>query len=654
MKKISFVNPNFQQGPKEFNAYYLPYSVGILWSYVNQFESISSQYELDEFVWRRDPIAETVELLKDNTVVGFSTYIWNKQYNNVLARELKKANPDIVILFGGPEPPIEDPNFFERFPYIDVCVKQEGERSFRKILEALDDRDSWLDVKGLIVNVDGKTVDTGAQPRINELDEIPSPYLTGVFDKLMAKHPEVTWNATLETNRGCPYACTFCDWGSLTYNKVKKFNLERVFDELEWIGKTGCDFVSLTDANFGIFAERDSMIADKLIQVQKTYDNPKAYTIAWAKNQKKEVVDIVRKLIYDGGAKIGLNLSVQSMDENVLEIIKRKNLEMNKIEEVFDMCEENNIPLYTELILGLPGETLETWKDNFYSLYKAGNHTGVTVYQAQLLENAEMNLVQKQEFEIEGRKVTDYLVGAYNEDELKEGIDIVVSTKDLPYEKMLDAQVYSWFQNTFHINGITNYISRFLYNFSNIEYSEFYDKLFDHIDQDPWLKSEIDRIRKYYINWGTNGRIDHPKIQGIEIHGWNLIHSTIINLHSEDKASHVFSVVKDFVQKEYAHFPQDVMDQLIDFQSSYLIDYNKIKSYPLTKDYDYDFLGYIHSGEELNNNSTLLFDFPENQDMSLQQFCEQIFFARRRNFGKAWVTKKMLHTFTHGNMEMQN
>jgi len=126
MKKISFVNPNFQQGPKEFNAYYLPYSVGILWSYVNQFESINTQYELDEFVWRRDPIAETVELLKDNTVVGFSTYIWNKQYNNVLARELKKANPNIVILFGGPEPPIEDPNFFERFPYIDVCVKQEG------------------------------------------------------------------------------------------------------------------------------------------------------------------------------------------------------------------------------------------------------------------------------------------------------------------------------------------------------------------------------------------------------------------------------------------------------------------------------------------------------------------------------------------------
>ena len=73
----------------------------------------------------------------------------------------------------------------------------------------------------------------------------------------MEKHPEVRWNVTLETNRGCPYACTFCDWGSLTYNKVKKFCLNRVYDELEWVGKNGCDFISLADANFGMFPERD-------------------------------------------------------------------------------------------------------------------------------------------------------------------------------------------------------------------------------------------------------------------------------------------------------------------------------------------------------------------------------------------------------------
>jgi radical SAM superfamily enzyme YgiQ (UPF0313 family) len=636
-KKISFVNPNFQQGPKEFNAYYLPYSPGIIWSYVNQFDDISDNFELDEFIWRRDPIEEVVERLKDNDIVGFSTYIWNRSYNHVLGRELKKANPDIMLFAGGPEPPITDKEFFKRFPYLDLCVKQEGEKAVKSVLEQYLTDKNYLDITGLIVNVDGNTVDTGLPNRINDLDTIPSPYLTDVFKPLMDKHPEVRWNATLETNRGCPYMCTFCDWGSLTYSKVKKFHLERVYDELEWIGRNKCDFVSLTDANFGIFPERDSLIADKLIAVQKEYDNPKAYTIAWAKNQKQEVVEIVRKLIFEGGSKMGLNLSVQSMDDNVLDIIKRKNLAMNKIQEVFDLCEKYSIPLYTELILGLPGETLETWKDNFYKLFLAGNHTGITVYQAQLLENAEMNLTQKAEYELEGRIVYDYLVGTYNEHEVKEGIEVIVSTKDMPRESMIDAQVWSWFMNTFHINGMTNYIARFLYTYSNVEYKTFYEKLYEYIQTDAWLNNEIARIREHYDNWTTNGKIDHDPIQGMEIHGWNLIHSTVINLQGERKHKQVFDLIDTFV-KENFELPEDILNDLLFVQRKFLINYEECNSYPLNIELKNDIIGYVQ-GDPLEKTVAYEFDFPENKSMSLQQFCEQIFFARRRNFGKSWITR---------------
>lgn len=639
-KKISFVNPNFQQGPKEFNAYYLPYSPAVLWSYASQFPVISNNYELGEFIWRRETIADAIEMLKDSDIVGLSTYIWNRSYNHVLGRELRKANPNIFIFTGGPEPPITDPKFFERFPYIDVAVKQEGEISVKNILECLlGNRDNMKNIPGLLINDNGKIIDTGPGVRIEKLDEIPSPYLTDVFKPLMEKHPEIRWNATLETNRGCPYACTFCDWGSLTYNKVKKFGLERVYAELEWIGKNNCDFVSLTDANFGIFPERDSLIADKLIQVQKQYDNPKAYTIAWAKNQKQEVVDIVRKLIYEGGSKMGLNLSVQSMDDNVLDIIKRKNLEMNKIEEVFELCEQYSIPLYTELILGLPGETLETWKDNFYKLFKAGNHTGITVYQAQLLENAEMNLLQKHDFKLEGKVVYDYLVGTYNEHELKEGIEVVVSTKDMPRDKMIEAQVWSWFMNTFHINGITNYISRVLYKLHNIEYNVFYEALYNYIQQDAWLSSEIKRIEEHYAKWTEDGRIDHDPIQGMEIHGWNLIHSTVINLHSENKHNHIFQVIDNFLSEHFS-LDKELQQELMKLQSNFLIDYNDVKNYPKNLEFKFDIPGYVQDANELNNPAMYEFDFPEDKNQSLQRFCEQIFFARRRNFGKSWITKK--------------
>jgi radical SAM superfamily enzyme len=555
-----------------------------------------------------------------------------------LARELKKANSDILIIFGGPEPPIEDPEFFKRFPYIDLCVKKEGEITFKNVLTATS-TDDLKNIPGLLINNAGNVIDTGDSPRIDNLDSIPSPYLTGLFSKLMKEHPEVRWNVTLETNRGCPYQCTFCDWGSLTYNKIKKFGLTRVFHELEWIGQNGCDFVTITDANFGIFEERDSLIADKLIEVQLKYNNPKNYAFSWAKNQKKEVVNIVKKLITKGnGAKLGLNLSVQTLDENVLDIIKRKNLETHKIKEVFDLCEANNIPLYTELILGLPGETLSSWKNNFYKLYEVGNHTGISIYQAQLLENAEMNLSQKNFYKIEGSIVYDYLLGTYNEHEVQEGIEVVISTRDMPREKMLDAQVFSWLQNTFHINGLTNYISRFLFKYKGVSYETFYNGLYDYIQNDLWLTDEISRIRIHYDKWASEGRIGHTPIEGIEIHGWNLIHSTMITMHSQDKRDHVFNIIESYVKQTF-DLEEYLFDQLMLLQKNYSIDHKEIANMPKVINFDYDLIGYIHDDKDLNSTASFEFEFPEDKDMTMQRFCESIFYARRRNFGKAWVTR---------------
>jgi hypothetical protein len=294
--------------------------------------------------------------------------------------------------------------------------------------------------------------------------------------------------------------------------------------------------------------------------------------------------------------------------------------------------------LYTELILGLPGESLTTWKQNFYKLFKAGNHTGITVYQAQLLENAEMNLLQRKLYRLEGRIVYDYLVGTYNEHELKEGIEVIVSTKDMPRDDMVEAQVFSWFMNTFHINGITNFISRYLHK-QGTEYELFYGKLLEHVQIDPWFNSEIDRIKEHYRRWTDNGLIDHDPIQGMEIHGWNLIHSTMINLHGQGKHKHVFEVIEEFMRDNF-ELDEDILQELLTIQKTFVVNHSRISEYPLIVESKLDILGYIQHNTDLNVPSKYEFDFPEDKTMSLQRFCEQIFFARRRNFGKAWVTKQ--------------
>ena len=635
-KKISLVQPNFQQGPKEFNAHYLPYSVGVLWAYVSQFDEIKNYFQLDKIIWKRTSILATAKSLADSDIIAFSTYVWNKNYNYALATEIKKINPDIIFIFGGPEIPITKKDIFQRLPFIDIVVKSEGEITLKNVLLALKNNQSLSCIPGLILNENNLPIDTGDSSRIESLEEIPSPYLTGVFDNLIEESNMVEWNATLETNRGCPYACTFCDWGSLTYNKVKKFNLERVFDELEWIGKNKCGFVSITDANFGMFVERDNLIADKLLEVQEKYGYPYTFSVAWAKNQKTEVVEIVKKLIKSPKFNQGLTVSVQSMDLDVLENIKRKNLDQHKIEDVFNLCDKNNIPVYTEVILGLPGETIETWKEGFWKLFRAGNHTGITILHAQMLENAEMNLLQRKLYKIESRPVYDYMSGSYNFDELKECVDVVVSTKDMSTEQMLEAHAFSWFINTFHINGLTTYTSRFLHKHKGIDFKDFYEELYEYLKQDKWFCEERENIKRYYKNWMFDGSINHSDISNIEVHGWNLVHRTTLNIHAENKYNYVFGLIESFINEKFI-FAEN--KQLLDFQKHFVIDYYKIKEYPIIKTYDYDFLGNLLEDQELNSKTNYKFDFLESKDITIERFLENIYFSRRRNFGKAWVTR---------------
>jgi len=635
--KIAWVQPNFQQGPKEFNAFYLPYSAGVIWSYALADTWIKDHFVCTDMIWRRDAVEPLADKLSQNDVIAFSTYVWNHQYNYTLARLVKQRNPHCLIIFGGPEPAITDPDIFRKEPYMDLIICFEGEITFRRLLQNFENK-QWEDIPGLLINRDGQAIKTQDAKRIETLEEVPSPYLSGVFDKIMADNPDVEWNGTLETNRGCPFACTFCDWGSLTYNKVKHFGLERVFDELEWMARNRCGFISITDANFGMFPERDNMIADKIIEIQERYGYPKTFSVAWAKNQKREVVDIVKKLLDAPGFNQGLTLSVQSLDVDVLENIRRKNMEMNKLEEVFELCEQRNIPTYTELILGLPGESLTTWKDNFWRLFRMGNHTGLTVFQAQLLENAEMNLLQKKLFRISSARVTDYFSGSYSNEHIEEGIDIITATKDLPFETMLDAEIFSWYINTWHINGISTLASRMIYKYLNIDYSDFYEDLFQVLQTDPWWAEEQKQVRQYYSNWMTQGQIRHPNIGGIEIHGWNLIHRTVLNMHVERQYDRMFSILDSFL-KRY-QLPDDLHADIMRFQRRYLVAYDLVHTYPDNLELTYNIWEYLTFDQDLIKATTVYqLDFPEDKAMSFPRFLELFYFARRRNFGKTTVER---------------
>jgi tRNA A37 methylthiotransferase MiaB len=636
--KVAWIQPNFQQGPKKFNSYYLPYSAGIVWSFAIADPEINEKFELTEIVWQREPQQDLVDRLKNHHVIAFSTYVWSHHYNYSLAKKIKQENPQCLIIFGGPEPAITDPDLFKKEPYMDIVVKYEGEIVFKEILRHYHDR-VWEHIPGLLLNQDQKIIDTGPSNRVTDLQQLHSPYLLGIFDRLVSDNPEIKWGATLETNRGCPYQCTFCDWGSLTYSKVNKFNLDRVFEELEWIGKH-CNFITIADANFGMFPERDNLIVDKLIEVQKKYNKIKNFSITWAKNQKKEVIEIVSKLINDGGMPgMGLTVSVQSMNSDVLKNVKRFNLQEHKLEKIFLQCEKKNIPLHTELILGLPGETVDSWKQNFWNLFEIGNHNGISIYGAQLLANAEMNLLQRKMYKIESAPVSDYLGGSSVEydPELYESVDLVISTSTISREQMLDLWVWTSFIQTFHINGISTYTSRLLRKYLNVTYQEFYDKLFDYIMRDDWFKNKLLELRDYYHNWIKKGKINHPPINSVEIFGWNLLHLIMLNIYKDRKLQTVFEMLEKFININW-NLPDALLEQMMDFQKKFVIEHEQMQNLPIIQNYDYDFLGYLREELDIRSSVRYKFDTREDKCMDFDTFLENLYFGRKRNFGKTIIS----------------
>ena len=625
---IGFVQVNFPQGPRELNAHFLPYSAGVILAYALQH---NPDWRMGELVWRRDPIESTAQRLSTYDIVALSTYVWNREYNYCLGRRIKAINPHCTIVVGGPEPAIADPELFRKQPWMDIVIKLEGELVFSKLLQNW--QQDFSTVPGLLINCNGSVLDTGDAERIADLESLPSPYLTGIFDGLIKDYPDVTWNGTLETNRGCPYQCTFCDWGSLTYNKVKKFDLARVFAELEWMGEH-CGFVTITDANFGMFVERDNAIITKLIEVQRRWGRIKNFSMTWAKNQKNEVVDIVRRLVAESPtASSGLTVSVQSLDENVLDIIKRRNLDQHKIEEIFALCDRYSIPVYTELILGLPGETEASWRENYWRLFRAGNHTGIVVLHAQLLENAEMNLQQRKFYQLDAVPIYDYMSGTYDNGEVTESVEVVVGTRDIPRSRMLDIMVWNSFIQTFHINGMTSYCARFMAA-RGVDYSEFYDQLWHRVQQDPWWSIKLGETRSLYKQWITEGRID-TWVGGIPVPGWNLHNRLTLIVHSEGYIDQTYELVKNWLREVMPQYA----DQLIQFQRASMMEHHRLPHMPERHYFDWNFWGYLVEGTELNQPVTLEFSTQENCNMSKAMFLENFWFGRKRNFGKARIAR---------------
>lgn len=390
-------------------------SLGVLVAHARSWRggALTDSYELR-------PPQDAVRVLEDVAEAGpqpavmlLSDYVWSLSDNLALARRARAVNPFLVFIHGGPSSPkydVDARRFLEDHGDVaDVLVRGEGEVTLAEVLSVLTSRfatdgvnastQGLEQVAGITFrsSASGEIIRTADRDRMATLDVIPSPFLSGLFDQVDA----TAWPlVTFESNRGCPYGCTFCDWGSATLSRLRMFDVDRVEAEMRWAAEHGLHTWMIADANFGILS-RDVDLIERVVRIKRATGLPQGLALHMAKNTTRHLVRIL-DLLTAADIRASAALSLQSQDPDTLAAIHRQNIAPQQYTELAAALRVRGLPLLGDLMLGLPGQTPEAYRRDLQFLLD--REITARTWPTQLVQNAPMN---EPGYRDEHRVVTD-------------------------------------------------------------------------------------------------------------------------------------------------------------------------------------------------------------------------------------------------------
>ncbi|MBY0429771.1 MAG: radical SAM protein, partial [Rhodospirillales bacterium] len=388
--------------------------------------------------------------------------------------------------------------YFVEHPFVDVAVRAEGEEAMAAVLTRLLEGHDLDGIPGLSWRTpEGEyRADHSERPFNRDLDLYPSPYLTGLYEEVMRVHPEMNFQAIIETNRGCPFHCTFCYWGKGGLSRKYRYHsIERVAAELKWMGEHEIRYVFNADSNFGMH-RRDIEIANILVETKKTYGFPEKFRTCYGKNTDSKILKI-GTLLHENSLEKGVTISYQSIDPQVQKNIKRDNIKLSSANELQRGFNNRDLPVYTELIVGLPGETWEGWIGGINSILQSGLKNQLFIYLCQVYPNTELGDPEYQKkFGIVTRRVRlNDIHGIIRPAEwVSEYEDIVIRTGSMSTEDWRRMLMVSWLTMTIHSLKLGFFVLAWLVDRFALKHSDFLLYLsegrFPH-QQAPMLLAEL-------------------------------------------------------------------------------------------------------------------------------------------------------------------
>lgn len=434
----------------------VPLNVGSVGAYVKKIFQDDVDLALFKYA---DELLEQIDE-SPPTVVGFSNYAWNAELNAEIGRYIKEYHPEVMIVMGGPgiRTTRDDVEMFlKERRWIDAYVMYEGEGPFVDLLSFVQEHGSKLSPNkghnlGNIAYLDGDEFFYSAISArdLRDPDDFPSPYLTGLMDKFL----DIGLIPLFETNRGCPFSCTFCDWGISSMNKVRRFSMDRVFDELEYVAQRapGLPAWIFADANFGIL-KRDIEIAEKIKEVRKgtglqtiiTWDSKNTY------ERNAEIAQILGR--YDRNQHIANTgmayVAVQNLSTKVLKAIKRDNINLEDLFKIVKDYHRGGVKVTTDVLYCLPSETYEDALATLRQCFDIG-FDYINIQRTLMLPGSEMETDESRDqyglrtkFMIRRGSYGDYVT---NTGQLRamEYDEVITSTPDFTEEEALTYHVLQW------------------------------------------------------------------------------------------------------------------------------------------------------------------------------------------------------------------
>lgn len=464
MKKVYFAQINNIIS----EAVFLPLSVAYVWEYCRSQPDIATEWELGGIFFERKPISEYLEKMQDPDVVAIGTYVWNWNISRELARAVKERWPECKIVMGGPQVPYKKQWLQENSDICDYIVTYAGERTFAELLRGN------MQYPGIMSEEHYTT------PRPDkELNDIPSPYLSGLMDSLM--EPGKQYSAIIETNRGCPYACTFCDQEALYYNKIAQFEYDRVIAEIDWVVKNKIDFLYFADSNVGIF-DRDVDFIKYIAKCRNELGYPRQIDYSTAKQQPERIVELGRILNQEAKIKRGVTIALQSMNPKTLTAIKRTNIANEKLEEIVSAYNNAGVDNYCELIVGLPEETFESWVSGIGEILELGSDHALTVHPLSIVPNTPFaNDAYKNQYGLKYVATPAPAGGnTYPEDSMGEIDFVCYESNTFTNQEYIDMYFFAkGIVIPHHYHGTSQLIGEYLHRELNIPRIEYYKMLFD-------------------------------------------------------------------------------------------------------------------------------------------------------------------------------